>query len=28
LDANDALIEQLKLNQISFCKQGLIKAKL
>ena len=28
LDANDALIEQLKLNQISFCKQGLIKPEL
>lgn len=28
LDANDALIEQLRLNQISFCKQGLIKAEL
>lgn len=26
LDANDALIEQLKLNQISFCKQGLVKS--
>jgi glycosyltransferase involved in cell wall biosynthesis len=28
LEANDALIEQLKLNQISFCKQGLIKSDL
>ncbi len=27
LDANDALIEQLKLNQISFCKQGLVKSE-
>jgi glycosyltransferase involved in cell wall biosynthesis len=26
LDANDALIEQLKLNQVSFCKQGLVKS--
>jgi glycosyltransferase involved in cell wall biosynthesis len=27
LDANDALIEQLKLNQVSFCKQGLVKSE-
>ena len=27
LEANDALIEQLRLNQISFCKQGLVKSE-
>jgi len=26
LETNDALIEQLKLNHISFCKQGLVKS--
>ena len=26
LEANDALIEQLKFNQKSFCKQGLVNS--